>query len=66
MYKAQQTEVNAFYTWLRGEFRPSKQRENLLPVYVACPAERDNLLKEFLSEYRAEHRYHAMRLALTK
>ena len=65
MYKAQQIEVNAFYNWLRGQFKPSKQKENLLPVYVACPSERDSLLKEFLTEFHAEHRYHALRLALS-
>lgn len=64
MYKATQTEVNAFYSWLRGTFNPRKPRENLLPVYVACPSERDKLLREFLSTYHAEHRYLPLKLAL--
>lgn len=65
MYKASQIEVNAFYLWLSGKFKAGNQRANLLPVYVCCPAERDNLLREFLASFHAEHRYHPLKLALS-
>lgn len=63
MYRATDTEIEAFYLWLSGRFS-KRQRENLLPVYVACPAERDTLLKDFLHEYNADHRFRAVKLSL--
>lgn len=64
MNKATSIEVEAFYYWLKGGFK--SQRENLLPVYVALPSMRDELLREYLKTYDALHRLHAMRLALSR
>ena len=64
MYKADEFEIIAFLKWLKGEFAGSSQRENLLPVYVALPEERDNLLREYLTEFHAMHRYRCFRLTL--
>ena len=62
--KASSSEVIAFHLWLQGKIKQCRQRENLLPVYVACPEERERLLIEFLREFHAEHRYRPMVLAL--
>lgn len=62
--KASNYEVIAFYLWLQGKIERSSQRENLVPVYVACPNERAGLLYEFLREFHAEHRFRALSLAL--
>ena len=64
MYRATDIELQAFLMWLKGDFKGSKQRENLLPIYVALPADRDNLLREYLSEFNAMHRYHTIKLTL--
>lgn len=64
MYRASEYEIFAFWMWLKGDFEGSKQRENLTPVYVALPAERDNLLREYLTEFNAMHRYHSIKLSL--
>ena len=64
MYRATDFELVAFLKWLKGEFKGSKQRENLLPVYVALPEERDNLLREYLTEFNAMHRYRVFKLTL--
>ena len=65
MYRANDFEVLAFYMWLKGEFS-KKQKDNLLPVYVCIPAQRDELLKEYLTEKNAIHRYHTMKLTLNQ
>ena len=64
MYRANDFEIVAFYRWLQGNFS-KVQKDNLLPVYVCIPSERDSLLREYLTEKGAMHRYHTMRLTLT-
>lgn len=55
-------ELRLFYLWLSGQIKGSKQTdENLIIVYLCCPAERDSLVKEFLTEFRNERRYLALR-----
>ena len=63
MYKAIDFEIIAFYKWLEGKFS-KKQKDNLLPVYICIPAQRDDLLLEYLTEKNALHRYHTMKLTL--
>ena len=63
MYRAQEIEIIAFYKWLEGNFSRT-QKDNLLPVYVCIPAQRDDLLKEYLTEKKALHRYHTMKVTL--
>lgn len=55
-------ELRLFYLWLSGQIKGSKQTdENLIIVFLCCPAERDSLLKEFLFEFGNERRYLALR-----
>ncbi len=55
-------ELRLFYLWLSGQIKGSKQTDNnLILVFLCCPAERDSLLKEFLTEFGAERRYLALR-----
>ncbi len=64
MYRANDLEIAAFYWWLQGRFS-RVQKDNLLPVYVCIPEQRDELLREYLTEKGAMHRYHTMKLTLT-
>ena len=56
-------EINLFYLWLCGTIGKEKGEDKRL-VYLCCPAERDTLLRLFLAEYKAEHRYNAFKKAL--
>lgn len=58
-----QEEITLFYMWLIGHIGKQKGEDKRL-VYICCPSERDTLLRLFLAEYHAEHRYHAFTAAL--
>ena len=53
-------EIVLFYLWLSGSVVGAKQLDNLLPVYVCCPAERPCLLREFLQEFHNESRFNVL------
>lgn len=53
-------EINLFYLWLCGTIGKEKGEDKRL-VYLCCPAERDTLLRLFLEEYNAQHRYSAFK-----
>lgn len=55
-------EINLFYLWLCGTIGKEKGEDKRL-VYLCCPAERDTLLRTFLEEYNAQHRYSAFKKA---
>lgn len=55
-------EINLFYLWLCGTIGKEKGEDKRL-VYLCCPAERDTLLRLFLDEYNAQHRYSAFKKA---
>lgn len=55
-------EISLFYLWLCGTIGKEKGEDKRL-VFLCCPAERDTLLRLFLAEYKAEHRYNAFKRA---
>ncbi len=62
--EVQADEIRLFYLWLCGRLNECRQRENLAIVYIVCPEMRDELLKEFLTEFNAQHRYLPLRRVL--
>lgn len=55
-------EINLFYLWLCGTIGKEKGDDKRI-VYLCCPSERDTLLRLFLEEYNAQHRYSAFKKA---
>lgn len=55
-------EVRFFYLWLSGQTKQGGEDKRL--IFLCCPAERENILKEFLVEFHAEHRYSLLRRAI--
>ena len=56
-------EINLFYLWLCGTIGKEKGEDKRI-VYLCCPAERDTLLRTFLEEYNAQHRYSAFKKSI--
>lgn len=54
----QECELQSLYLWLKGKLSP-RQRDDLTVVFVACPAERPNLVADFCKDLKAEHRLKA-------
>lgn len=52
-----------FYKWLNGDLK-SQQNKMYSLVFCLCPSCRDVIIKEFLENFNAQHRYSAMRNAL--
>lgn len=56
-------EVRLFYLWLAGQ-TPNSKGDDKRIIFICCPEERDGLIKDFLTAFKAERRYPLLRRAI--